>query len=102
LKANDELTKVIDEYRKKVGISDVKETPASPEATAAQPPAPIDTSASSLIDLGHHQENNGVSDANSSVLDDELKALGKCNLLGTVSVRSDSITSLSWVACGKL
>lgn len=82
LRANDELTKAIDEYRRKVGKEDIKATPASPEATptsssTATTPAPTDTSASSLIDLGQHQENNGVVDTNTSVLDDELKALGK-------------------------
>jgi len=36
-----------------------------------------DTSTSSLIDLGPH-ENKNVGVANSSVLDDELRALGMC------------------------
>lgn len=82
LKANDELTKAIEEYRRKVGKEEVTATPASPASPVTTPssiatPAPTDTSASSLIDLGQHQENNGVVDTNTSVLDDELKALGK-------------------------
>ncbi|XP_031562775.1 ADP-ribosylation factor-binding protein GGA2-like [Actinia tenebrosa] len=112
LKANDELTKAIDEYRRKIGTeSGGKATPASPAATpasstatsasSAATPEPIDTTASSLIDLGQHQENNGVVDTNSSVLDDELKALGIHDTPNTMAsqpttIATSDITALSW------
>lgn len=90
LKANDELTRAIDEYRKKIGSDDPNLSTSSSQAqstaqaitestgqlmAASQPLT--DENGSSLIDLGMSENRPTVDDANSSVLDDELRALGK-------------------------
>ncbi|KAK3725017.1 hypothetical protein QZH41_017481 [Actinostola sp. cb2023] len=106
LKANDELTRAIDEYRKKIGpidqkeiTDDTEEQPIERASAEAIIPAQMtpDTSASSLIDLGPH-ENKNVGVANSSVLDDELRALGihdaPQNSQATPTM--SDISSLSW------
>lgn len=83
LKINDDLSRVMEEYRKKFGTPDpVTDRPSPSLPTPVSSHAPVSGEAgSSLIDLGINQPSNEAvtqnSDAASSVLENELKALGE-------------------------
>ncbi|EDO44900.1 predicted protein [Nematostella vectensis] len=79
LRANDELTRVIDEYRKKVGVSESSPAPEVPGTSSlppSQPQATADPTGSSLIDLGLTSDSPTKEQGLSSVLENELLALG--------------------------